>query len=355
MKHHIYVISCFIILMLSGISCKEKSPKENLVFSHYLFAYFSNNSPDGEQIRFAISEDGFNYKPLNEGEPVIGSDTVAIKHGIRDPHLLRGEDGKTFLMVGTDMRCKDGWHSNEGLVLLKSRDLINWEHKAIDFPTRFAYVEGLDAENLHAVWAPQVIWDSKVQKYMVYYALGRYDQSYKVGGRTQPYFKLYYSYANDDFTDISEPRLLFDFGTAAIDGDIIYDDLNKEYVLFFKDEGYPTDNNGFHTGRGILRATSKQLTGPYASEFRHLNVNNRAVEGSSVFRLINSNEYVLMYDCYRDGHFQFCKSSDLQQFTFVQNSEDKDDFTPRHGSVIHITKEEAQRLLKKWGASTEVK
>lgn len=29
--------------------------------SCYLFAFFSNNSPYGEQIRYALSDDGFNY------------------------------------------------------------------------------------------------------------------------------------------------------------------------------------------------------------------------------------------------------------------------------------------------------
>lgn len=325
---------------LTAQTHETKSP-----YSSYLFAFFSNNSPNGEQIRYALSDDGFNYTSLNEGRPVVASDTIALKKSIRDPHILRAQDGKTFYMVLTDMRSDEGWQSNDGLILMKSTDLIHWQHTAIDFPTRFPNLSGFDRKNLHAVWAPQTIWDEKAQKYMIYYSIGRHDWEYAVGDRFQPYFKLFYSYANEDFTDITEPKLLLDFGTASIDGDIVYTPKEKEYVLFFKDEGLPTVNKGFHTRQGVMRATSKNLTGPYTVEYRHLHKPGEfPVEGSSVFPLINSDEYVLMYDCYAKGYYQFCKSNDLKNFTFVQNTQTHGDFTPRHGSVMHITRAERERL-----------
>ncbi len=318
----------------------DKSP-----YSSYLFAFFSNNTPEGEQIRYAISEDGLNYTSLNDGRPVISSEEIALKNSIRDPHILRGEDGKTFYMVLTDMRSSEGWQSNDGLILMKSTDLLHWEHTAIDFPTRFPDLEGFDRENLHAVWAPQTIWDPKKEQYMIYYSIGRHDWEYLVGDRFQPHFKIFYSYINEDFTDITEPQLLFDFGTAAIDGDIIFDQKNNEYVLFFKDEGVPTVNNGFRTNNGVMRATGKNLTGPYSIEYRHIhNTEEAPVEGSSVFPLIGSDEYILMYDCYIKGYYQFCKSDDLKNFTFVQNTATEGNFTPRHGSVMQITDKERQHL-----------
>ena len=91
----------------------------------YLFTYFNSNAPEDEQICYAISDDGYNYTPLNMGAPVIESDTIALTQCVRDPHILRCEDGKTFYMVATDMRSAHGWSSNRGMVLLKSTDLIN--------------------------------------------------------------------------------------------------------------------------------------------------------------------------------------------------------------------------------------
>ncbi|MBQ8607780.1 MAG: glycoside hydrolase family 43 protein [Bacteroidaceae bacterium] len=333
---------CLAMAVSGGMAAQKKQASP---YDTYLFAFFSDNSPYGEQVRYAISDDGFNYTALNEGRPVVTSDTISLKKSIRDPHIIRSRDGKSFYMVLTDMRSSMGWQSNDGLVLMKSTDLLHWQHTAIHFPARFPNLAGFDEKNLHAVWAPQTIWDEKEQKYMIYYSIGRHDWEYPVGNRTQPYFKIFYSYVNEDFTDITEPKLLFDFGTAAIDGDIVYDEKNKEYILFFKDEGLPTINKEFHTRQGVMRATSKNLTGPYEVEYRHLQKEGQyPVEGSSVFPLIDSDEYILMYDCYANGYYQFCKSTDLKNFTFVQNTLTRGNFTPRHGSVVHITREERNRL-----------
>lgn len=343
------VFKLSLLCLLVGITFTSNAQKkEKTAYSSYLFAFFSNNTPNGEQIRYAISDDGFNYQSLNAGHPVVASDKIALKNSIRDPHIMRSKDGKTFYMVLTDMRSSQGWQSNDGLILMKSSDLLHWQHTAIDFPTRFPNLEGFDKKNLHAVWAPQTIWDEKEQKYMIYYSIGRHDWEYPVGDRFQPYFKLYYSYANKDFTDITEPKLLLDFGSASIDGDIVFDKKNQEYVLFFKDEGLSTTNNGFKTKNGVMRATSKNLTGPYDVEYRHIHKPGvYPVEGSSVFPLIDSDEYVLMYDCYSKGYYQFCKSNDLKNFSFVQNTATKGDFTPRHGSVMQITAKERD-LLEAW-------
>ena len=103
----------------------------------YLFTYFVGNDPQKEQICYAISDDGYNWTPLNNGKPVILSDTIAVTGCVRDPHILRCEDVKTFYMVATDRKSALGWSSNRGMVLMKSTDLVNWSHATVHFPTRF--------------------------------------------------------------------------------------------------------------------------------------------------------------------------------------------------------------------------
>src|SRR5574344_1684618 len=49
---------------------------------------------------------------------------------------------------------------------------------------------------------------------------------------------------------------------------------------------------------------------------------------------------VLMYDCYRDQNYQNCKSEDLMNYHYVQNTETSGKFTPRHGTVIQSTNKE---------------
>ena len=99
--------------------------------------------------------------------------------------------------------------------------------------------------------------------------------------------------------------------------------------------------------------TAESLTAPEGEEGSQwstpsgtLQQTNEAVEGAGVFRLINSDDWILMYDCYNNGHYQFCSSQDLFHFTFRKNTTTQGAFTPRHGTVIPITEEEYQTLIK---------
>ena len=72
-----------------------------------------------------------------------------------------------------------------------------------------------------------------------------------------------------------------------------------------------------------------------------------------MFKLNNSDDYVLMYDLYTNKRYEFQRSKDLYTFTPTPESFTKN-FFPRHGSVIGITIEEAKRLHEKWGGVPEM-
>ena len=294
----------------------------------YLFTYFNSNAPEDEQICYAISDDGYNFTPLNHGLPVISSDTIALTQCVRDPHILRCEDGKTFYMVCTDMRSQLGWSSNRGIVLLKSTDLIHWQHSTVNFPTRYTKTW----KNVIRVWAPETIYDRQAGKYMVFYSLRTSDPG--------SFDRIYYQYANSDFTDLEgEPRWLFDARNATIDGDIVYNEADQLYHLFYKQE----------SGRGIYQAVAKNLTDRWQMIDGHVEQTEEAVEGVGVCKALDGKSWIIMYDCYSNGHYQFCRSEDLKTFQFVQNTETKGKFTPRHGTIIPITLAEKERLLKEYG------
>jgi hypothetical protein len=294
----------------------------------YLFTYFNSNAPEDEQICYAISDDGYNYTPLNHGLPVISSDTIALTQCVRDPHILRCEDGKTFYMVCTDMRSQLGWSSNRGIVLLKSTDLIHWQHSTVNFPTRYTKTW----KNVIRVWAPETIYDRQAGKYMVFYSLRTSDPG--------SFDRIYYQYANSDFTDLEgEPRWLFDARNATIDGDIVYNEADQLYHLFYKQE----------SGRGIYQAVAKNLTDRWQMIDGHVEQTEEAVEGVGVCKALDGKSWIIMYDCYSNGHYQFCRSEDLKTFQFVQDTETKGKFTPRHGTIIPITLAEKERLLKEYG------
>ena len=334
-----------VTLTATGYKNKEVGSKDFKVlvaededYDAYLFVYFPSNS--NENLYYAVSKDGYSYTPLNNGERVMWSDTVAIKKGIRDPHILRGADGKTFYMVATDMRCAEGWSSNRGIVMYKSTDMIHWQHSTVHFPDRFP-----EWKNVTRVWAPEVIWDANYEnadgtkgRYMVYYSLLTND------GKCT-YDKVYYSYANDDFTDLlTDPVFLYDRGSATIDADIIFDERDSTYHMIYKNEG----------SGGICQVTSKRLTAeegmPEGSQWSepsgNLQQTNVAVEGGGLFRMINSDTWVLMYDCYNSGYYQFCSTEDLESFTLEAQTTTSGAFTPRHGTVMAISKAELDALLE---------
>ncbi|MCR5362590.1 MAG: family 43 glycosylhydrolase, partial [Bacteroidales bacterium] len=307
-------------------------------FVAFLFTYFTGNRPDQEQICYALSEDGYNYTLLNQGYPVIKSDSIAFTQCVRDPHILRGEDGKTFYMVATDMKSSLGWASNRGLVMMKSTDLIHWTHSVVNIPTRFT-----DWMNVTRVWAPETIYDHKTGKYMVFFSMLTDDGKCK-------FDKIFYCYANKDFTDLeTDPVYMFDNGSATIDGDIVYNEADQLYHLFYKSEAHG----------GILQATAKSLTAepgqPLGSQWTkldgHVEVCKKAVEGVGVCKSLDGQSWVVMYDCYGSGHYQFCKSADLKTFEWVADTKTRGAFTPRHGTIMPITQEEKDRLLAKWGAT----
>lgn len=289
----------------------------------YLFAFFTGNDVRDEAIRFAVSRDGLNYTALNDNCPIIDSRLISESGGVRDPHILRTEDGKHFYMVVTDMTSCKGWDSNRGLTLMKSDDLVNWTSSVINIQERFK-----GNKDLKRVWAPQTIYDKDAGKYMVYWSMKHGDGP----------DIIYYAYANDEFTDfISKPKPLFipQNKKSCIDGDIVYKD--GTYHLFYKTEG---------DGNGIKKAVTKKLTsGKWTESTDYKQQTDKAVEGAGTFRLIDSDKYILMYDVYMNGQYQFTESSDLDAFNVV-DSEVSMDFHPRHGTVIQITDEEYNRLLE---------
>jgi len=311
---------------------------EEQVLNGYLFSYFEGSGPRNmdEQVRFGVSADAVNWFALNKNLPVLNSDTISGTGGIRDPHILRCEDEKSFYMVATDMNtAKNGWGHNPGIVLLSSGNLTDWKHAFIDlekqYPTKFA--------NIQWVWAPQTIYDPAADKYMVYFTVKYKDD---------PKLDFYAAYANKDFSGFeNEPKLLFHPKYGAIDGDIIYKD--GTYHFFFK--GNTKDENGKETKNGIRQAMGKSLGGPWTEEFNYLDAYSDrkiVVEGSSVFKLNNSDTYILMYDLYTNHRYEFQRSKDLFTFTPTPESFTKN-FQPRHGTAIGITMAEANRLNNKWG------
>ena len=100
----------FLILSLVTVLSLRSAANESYVpkYDGYLFVYFTGGDKRDEAIRFALSKDGLNFTSLNDNAPVVDSRLISETGGVRDPHILRTEDGKSFYMVVTDMVSANG-------------------------------------------------------------------------------------------------------------------------------------------------------------------------------------------------------------------------------------------------------
>ncbi len=288
----------------------------------YLFAYFVGNEPKQERIHFAVSEDGYNFEALNNNQPVIIQ--TKGKKCVRDPYILKGQDG-FYYIIGTDMKCIEGWTSNFSLVTWKSKDLIEWTDETIIDMREF----GGDFATTTRAWAPQAYWDKNANAYMVYWAHS--DEKNDVA-------QMYYAYTTD-FKTITEPKLLFERpGIQTIDGDIAYSELNGKYYLYFKHDEDQT----------IAYVTADNLNGPYCDDAIVVSLAKTGVEGSEIYNITGTDQWVMIMDEYGTDRFFMQQTTDFENFLPVNPDDYSMAFDPRHGSVVAISDDDYARLIEKY-------
>lgn len=127
---------------------------------HYLFVHFrEKTSPDGEQVHFAVSRDGFHWQALNGGHPVLWA--YYGDRGVRDMTIVRDHTSGKFHIFATDLSLSYGMrnqyqHSWRNIGLNGSRDLAHWVsddlvHWSEEEMVRFG------TDDMGCVWAPDVI------------------------------------------------------------------------------------------------------------------------------------------------------------------------------------------------------
>lgn len=154
---------------------KSEPPREKDMGA-YLFVFFSDPT---HSIFMAVSRDGYTFTAVNDGQPVIGGDSIAEQRGVRDPHISRGPDGAFYLCM-TDLHIfakekglrdtqweRDGelysWGNNRALVLMKSHDLIHWTRSNVRIDKAFPEKFG----NIGCAWAPETTYDPVAGKMMI--------------------------------------------------------------------------------------------------------------------------------------------------------------------------------------------
>lgn len=341
------------LAMMAGMM-SIAAPAQNLQKGDYGYLY-CHMSGRGEWTAYALSRDGLHFKDLINGDPIFAPQEHArIEGGTRDAYICRTHDGKGYLMVTTDMCvAKSKKWDNYGIDLLRSDDLINWKSVTFDFRKGagiFSDPESPDVykdwSTVNRVWAPQIFWDPNYRwadgrqgGYFIYYSLWNRAE--------EKYDRMYYSYADETFTTLTKPQLLFDWGYATIDADINYLPADGLYHMMIKKEGGQP---------GLFTATAKSLTGPWGEPVADDYIDfegKKKCEGVSAFQLAGDDTWRIGYIEYSSNpkHYRICKAD-----KFMRNFSDPQDIqgvgAPQHGSFMRLTKKEYKRL-QAWSDAME--
>ena len=353
----------FCVSALMGISILQagaQHPGNPQIGDRYLYCHMSDR---GQWTAYALSEDGMHYHDLLCGDSIFSPYEMAgIEGGTRDAYICRKHDLSGYIMVTTDMKNsmtkrlgkKSEW-DNYGINLLTSDDLIHWKSTTFDFRKGLSiFSDGKESKRsiykdwstINRVWAPQIFWDAdytwpdgKKGGYFIYYSLWNRDE--------EKYDRMYYSYADESFTTLTQPRLLFDWGYATIDADINFVPADGLFHMMIKKEGGQP---------GLFTSTSHSLTGPWhepdAKDFVNFE-GKKKCEGVSAFQLVGDSTWRIAYIEYssRPRNYRICKADKyMRNFSSPQNIEGVNG--PQHGSFMRITKEEYDRL-QAWSDSLE--
>ena len=304
---------------------------------HYLFVHFrETTSPEGEQVYFALSRDGFAWEALNGGRPILWA--YYGEHGVRDMTIARDTHTGRFHIFATDLSLSYGmrgkyrhdWaeisrHGSKCLAHWQSEDLVKWDEEKL--------VELGDAR-FGCLWAPDILYDPDEDDYVLHWSSSHAENDF--GPKA-----IYYSRTRD-FERFTPPALLY----RKADSGCIDSAMYREdgcYYLFVKSEGNPAN---------IIELVSDRATGPFerVARFDESMAAIRAglYEAPTAVRL-DDGRWCLFLDYYGvrgagQGYVPFVAES-LRSGAFVRSDAAfRFPYGFKHGTILAITPEEYDRM-----------
>lgn len=343
-------------LLATGCQSKAQT-EESTPEEAYLFVYHQDAD---HSLHMATSRDGYTFTAVNDNKPVISGDTIADQHGIRDPHIYRGPDG-AYYMTMTDLHISGkeagyrdtqwerpdeyGWGNNKGLIFMKSTDLVNWTRHNVRLNEIFPEEYG----DVGCVWAPETIFDPEAGKMMVYFTIRKVGENLDKGTDIERKTRLYYSYADDDFTTlVTEPQILFNYPDSTkqiLDADICPMPDGRYMLSYCAQDG---------TG-GIKVAFSDKINRDYQYTDEMIDSEPGACEAPTAWKRIGEDKWVVMYDIFsiEPHNFGFVETTDFKTFKpigrFNEGVMKTTNFSsPKHGAIIAAPIADIERLEKKY-------
>ncbi len=302
----------------------------------YLSVHFREKpTPDGEQVHFACSPDGFCWEALNGGRPVLES--AMGTRGVRDIEIVRKAEGG-FVLLATDLciaRVRDenggvDWKAlnhrgSKYLSCWESDDLVHWSGQRLLFFGR---------EDFGCLWAPEVFYDGENGDYLIHWgstvAADGFDHMSIWCARTK------------DFRSFTPPEIYFSKKNEILDSHIVK--VGKTYHLFYKNSSDPAAN---------MHETSESLFGPWAHDdgfdavMRYYG-GAGAYEAATAFTLPDG-RWCLMLDFFgcpgeQMGYVPYVSPAPGNTAFKRADSEFSFPYGFKHGRFLKITQEEYRRL-----------
>ena len=359
--------------------------------------------PTGEQIFFALADvgEGLHFKDMNGStmnnlKPVLKSNVGEL--GVRDPFMLRSPEGDTFYLIATDLSVytRGGWNNNAGqatktgshsIIIWESHDLVNWtEGRQIK----------VARDDAGMAWAPEMIYREETGEYLVFFSSTILDDYSKGTSASILYRDSVYYTTTRDFVHFGETKQFIpntkyqdnvtsrnesdasalnnDF-RKVIDGSVMK--IGDYYYSAAKDGGNNEDGGGIRIQRteSLIPETDEdgneyidwefvQNLADVGFQAEGRNADNKCLEGPEWFYLNqddrknpNEPEIGLMADFYANtsvGYIPWAttnvedKNNANNSWRKLESGADKDfswdNQTKRHGTILRITAEEAERL-----------
>ncbi|MDQ8734562.1 glycoside hydrolase family 43 protein [Paenibacillus sp. LHD-38] len=299
-------------------------------YAGYLFAYFKGERyEDGEQVYFALSEgnNALSWRELNGGRPVLVS-TMGEK-GVRDPYIVRSPLGDSFYLVATDLRIHSNgdWNravtaGSRSIMIWNSSNLVDWSNQSM--------VE-LAPEGAGCTWAPEVFRDSSSDVYYLFWA-SMLDGSLP---DTDRYHRMMVA-ETKDFVTFSKPKVYMDYGYSVIDTTMI----EAQGSVYRISKG---QNIMLESGSSFYDPSFKLINGSVEQPYL------RQGEGPIIFKSNTEDKWYAFIDEYVDRGYIPLETTDLSSGIWSLPEHYSLPASPRHGSVIPVTKLEYDRLLERYG------
>ncbi len=307
----------------------------------YLLVHFVEDAAGhAEKVYFSLSngDDPLSWRRLRGGEPVLESTQSTT--GVRDPYIVRRQDGTGFHVLATDLRVfgrgKPDWnnftrHGSRDLVVWDSPDLLTWSEPR--------YVP-IAPPSFGMAWAPTVTYDPALQVYRVFFsakAFGPDDPNHEGSVPAAVYVAT-----TTDFTSFSTPELYLSMSTGVIDLAAMPDG-EFVHVLAKHDDGDPESLSVFHQlRRGFDDPDGQIIASRIGTQF------GPHVEGPLMFRENHHGRWFCWVDEYATGihGFRALSTTDprggvwepvpIEEFDMPDNT--------KHGGILSLSRAEWDAL-----------